>query len=115
MLNQHIGFDEEDGQGICGKTFSREFFEIDSLMPDMIVTYVNSMGGSVEEGFDIFNAIINAKSKTKSVISGFAYSTAGWCILASDVVEAYDYSTWMCHLPFDPTDPNKRSPFLELE
>jgi ATP-dependent protease ClpP protease subunit len=125
QINQHIGNDPDyvdsngnliigEGKGICGIELSREIFEIDCLQPDLLTTYFNSQGGDVKDGFDYFNAILNAKNKTKSIISGFCYSTAGWMALASDTVEMYDYASWMCHLPFDPKDPTKSSPFLEM-
>lgn len=125
LLNQHIGFDNDkkkadgevikgDGWGVNGKSFSREFFEIDSLRPDKIVTFVNSQGGDIEHAYDIFNAIHNANSRTESVIAGFALSSAGWAPLSSDYIKMYNYSTWMCHMPFHVEDEEKASPILNM-
>lgn len=104
QINTHIGFDEEDGEGIDGVKFSRELFELDNLNPNLITMYHNSMGGNVKEGYDILNAILNLDSRSKSVIAGFSFSTDGWLALAADEVEMTDYSTWMCHLPYNPKD-----------
>lgn len=113
QINKHIGFDadvfEDDGvtikekgggQGIDGKILSREIFEIDSLRPRILTFFVNSMGGDFEDGLDIFTAIAEAKTETECIIAGFAFSTSGWIPLAGDIVKCYDYSTWMCHLPY---------------
>lgn len=113
QINNHIGYDDEDGQGINGVLLAREVFELDSLEPKLLTFYVNCIGGDVKEGFDIFNAIARAKCKTKTVISGFAYSTGGWCTLSADIIEVYDHAIWMCHLPYNPNDPSKISPLTE--
>jgi ATP-dependent protease ClpP protease subunit len=112
QINEHIGYDEEDGQGIDGVKFSREVFEIDSLQPKLITFYHNCYGGDIKQGYDMLNAIINAKSKTKSIIAGFCYSTDGWLALSTDRVEVYDYSTWMCHLPYDPKNIDKKDELI---
>lgn len=126
LINDHIGNDEDiadaagnilskgEGQGIDGKIFSREFFEIDSRLPKLITYYNNSTGGDVKQGFDIFTAIIEAKSNTLSVINGFAYSTDGWVALAANKVYMYEFASWMCHSPYNPNDPNTKSPFAEM-
>lgn len=125
QINNHIGFDADvkdekgvviypgDGQGIDGRMFSREFIETDALRPDEITTYTNSMGGDVQQSLDMFTAIARAKSRTKSVIAGFAYSCAGWIPLAADFVEMTTNSRWMCHMPYNPNNPEEKSDFLE--
>lgn len=114
LINTHIGFDEEDGQGICGETFAKEVFEISCSNPKLITFYVNCVGGSVKEGFDIFNSILSSTSKTKTVLNGFSYSTGGWCALSADDVEAYDYTTWMCHLPFNPIEESSETTLVNI-
>lgn len=125
QINNHIGFDDDikgengevilkgDGQGIDGRIFSREFFETDALRPNEIVTYTNSMGGDVQQSLDMFTAIARAKSRTKSIIAGFAYSCAGWIPLAADFVEMTTNSRWMCHMPYNPQSPDEHSEFLD--
>lgn len=127
QINQHIGFDNDvfdisgkliekgDGQGINGVKFSREVFEVDALYPKprLLTFYHNSFGGDVKQGYDIFNAIVNAKTKTKSIIAGFCYSTDGWIALAADIVHMYDFGLWMCHNPYDPTGKKDKSGLLK--
>lgn len=129
QVNKHLGYDEEDGYGIDGSQLSRELFELDAQTgetwfwedntkvwakkPELITIYVNCLGGDVSQGFDIFNAILNCKCKVKVVIQGFAYSTAGWCFLPADEIVIYDYSSWMCHLPYNPNNPEGKSDFLD--
>jgi len=98
LINDHIGDSDEDGIGIDGNLFAKEFFEVDGLAPQLITYYTNSWGGDVKKGLSMFSSIANAKSKTRSVISGFAYSTAGWIALAADEVLMDKHSEWMCHL-----------------
>lgn len=99
QINERIGFDEDTRSGIDGNIFSKEFFQIDGKKPSLITYYTNSTGGDVQDGISMFTSIINAKSKTKSVISGFCYSTAGWLALAADEVVMYNHSHWMAHMP----------------
>src|ERR1017187_5746488 len=124
QINQHIGFDDDkmengvvvekgEGQGIDGRIFSREFFEVDSTSPDQITTYTNSMGGDVQQSLDMFTAISRSKSRTKGIIAGFAYSCSGWIPLASDVVEMTTNSRWMCHMPYNPENPEEKSDFMD--
>ena len=113
QINSHIGDDDEDGVGIDGRIFSKELFEIDAECPKLITIYINSIGGDVQQGFDILNAIANLKSDNKVIYNGFAFSTAGWCGLSAKRVEASSYSTWMCHLPYHPEDDEKRTKFLD--
>lgn len=113
QINTHIGNDEDikdaegniievgDGMGIDGRVFSKEYLTADSLNPKNITTYINTQGGDYNDGLEIFNAIVNAKSKTKNVINGFCYSTGGWIALAADEVEMFEHSpSWMCHMPY---------------
>lgn len=109
LLNKHIGYDQEDGMGIDGKIFAREIFELDSLKPKEIVIYVNSLGGCVENGFDILSAISECKTPVRSVITGFAYSTAGWCTLSADVVEIKSYASGMMHMPYQVSEGSQPS------
>lgn len=108
-----LRINDEIGKGIDGVQFSREVFELDKLSPTRITIYVNSIGGDVKQGYDIFEAICNCSTYIKVIITGFAYSTAGWCILGADEIEVRSYSSWMCHLPYIQSDPTKKSELLD--
>lgn len=113
QINKYIGIDKETKEGIDGGAFSKEIFEIDSLHPELITFFVNCMGGKVQQSLDIFNAIFYLKSDNEAIIQGFALSTGGWIPMAAKRVAAYDYSTWMCHSPYNPDDPEQKSEFLD--
>lgn len=59
--------------------------------------HVNSPGGFVFEGIEIFNLIRAYKGNTEAVITGLAASAASYIVLAADKVSAYDNATFMIH------------------
>jgi len=66
--------------------------------PDAKVTlYVNSMGGSVFDGFGIFNALSSHKGEVTAIIEGIAYSAASFLVLAADKVIAHEVSAYGLH------------------
>ena len=52
--------------------------QIESNKDDSIDVYINSQGGSVYEGFAIYNALQRHKDKVSTYIDGLAYSAASW-------------------------------------
>jgi ATP-dependent Clp endopeptidase proteolytic subunit ClpP len=62
--------------------------------------HVNSPGGFVSEGIEIFNVIRGYKGHTTAVITGVAASMASYFILACDKVVAYDNTIYMIHNPW---------------
>jgi len=125
QINQHIGNDKDrvmedgsieegEGQGINGVDFANEVLSLNEYDIDKITFYVNCMGGDVKQSLDMFNSISQSKHKTHSIISGFAYSCGGWIPLAADVVEmVYSTGSWMCHMPYDPENPDEKSEFMD--
>lgn len=111
QINDHIGYDEEDGKGIDGRVFSKEFFQVDSSQPTVITYYNNSWGGDVKQGIDIATSIRNAKCKTHSIINGFAYSISGVIALMADKVSMYSHASWMCHMVY--TASGESSPLID--
>ena len=62
---------------------------------------INSGGGAVFDGINIFNAIKNYnKGKVTIVITAFAASMASYIALAGDEIKAYDNATYMIHNPW---------------
>lgn len=59
--------------------------------------HVNSPGGLVFEGIEIFNLIRDYKGKTEARITGIAASAASYIVLAADSVSAFDNATYMIH------------------
>lgn len=127
QINQHIGLDKDildevgnvvqqgDGQGIDGIIFAEEvlrFNETDYI--DELLFFVNSQGGDVQKSLDMFNAISMSKKKTHAIITGFAFSCAGWIPMAADKVDMVEETgRWMCHMPYDPQDPEQKSQFMD--
>lgn len=60
---------------------------------------INSGGGSIFEGMAMYDAIREAKAKTKARVIGFAGSMASVVMLAADSVEIVDGSLVMIHNP----------------
>ncbi len=64
---------------------------------DEVVFLINSCGGSVFDGYDIFNAIKDYKGKTTAKIVGLAASAASFIAMAADKVQACALSQMMIH------------------
>lgn len=115
LLNKHIGYDWLLGPGIDGKEFARELFEIDRLgTAQKISIFVNSPGGSIWDAYDILNAINQVKTYVDALICGFAYSSAGWCIMTANKVGIADYGSWMGHNPYNADNPDEESDALVI-
>jgi len=59
--------------------------------------HVNSPGGIVYEGIEIYNAIREYPGRTEARITGLAASMMSYIVLAADKVSAYDNATFMIH------------------
>lgn len=62
--------------------------------------HINSPGGFVSEGIEIFNIIRAYEGHTTGVITGVAASMASYFILACNKVVAYDNAIYMIHNPW---------------
>ena len=74
LINKHIGFDLDEGQGIDGSLFQEELLKLDSLGKKRIQVWINSPGGVVMDGYNIFNAILKSKTKVDTYNVGIAAS-----------------------------------------
>lgn len=99
LLDKHIGFDSEDGQGIDGSLFAKELLLLDSMDKKSIKVYINSVGGSVIDGMSIYNAILNSKTPVDTYNVGVAASMAGVCFMAGRKRIMADYAKLMIHNP----------------
>ena len=104
LIDKHIGFDSEDGQGIDGSLFAQELLSLDGLGKKVIKVWINSPGGVVTDGYSIFNAILKTKTKVDTYCTGCAASIAGVIFLAGRNRIMSDYSWLMYHLPFGGDD-----------
>lgn len=71
--------------------------QINAANGDDIVLQVNSVGGLVYEGFQIFNAIKKATGKVTAEITGVCASIASYLVLASDEIKVEKNSMFMIH------------------
>lgn len=89
-----------------GATGQSVLFQLRNMDVDDLVVRVNSVGGSVTDGFDIFNLISEHPAKRKVArISGIAASIASIIPLACNSVEMYANSQYMIHDPYAVPDP----------
>lgn len=82
--------------GISGSDFANEMLYLQSKCKDITVR-INSIGGSVLDGYAIVSSILNCSKPVNTIIDGLAASTALWCATAGKTCKAMDYATGMIH------------------
>ena len=90
--------DDEYFEGVSSVSFANELAELGDV--DSINVYINSYGGSVSQGFAIYNLLKEHKAKITTYCSGFACSIASIIFLAGDERVMQDASLLMIHNPF---------------
>ncbi len=104
LIDKHIGDDPIYGAGITGSDFVRELNAIENMAYPKCEVWINSVGGSVMDGMDIYNAITNSKIEITTKCVGIAASIAGVIFQAGDKRVMNDYSLLMMHNPFGGDD-----------
>lgn len=104
LIDKGIGYDPEEGMGIDGAAFQRELLELDGMGFKTIKVYINSPGGAVMDGYNIFNAILKTKTPVDTYNVGIAASIAGVIFMAGRKRVMADYAQFMMHNPFGGTD-----------
>jgi len=82
---------------IPSKTFISELNDLDA---EIITVYVNSPGGSVEEGFAIYNALNMSKAKIITHNIGMAASAAAYVMMAGDERKSANNAYMLIHSPW---------------
>ena len=82
--------------GISGTYFAKEVEYLQDVC-DSINVRINSVGGSVIEGYSIVSAILNSKIPVNTYIDGLAASIAGVIAVAGTKCTMKDYGTLMMH------------------
>jgi ATP-dependent Clp endopeptidase proteolytic subunit ClpP len=100
LINKHIGFDEDEGQGIDGSLFQAELLQLDGMGKKRIQVWINSPGGIVMDGYNIYNAILKSKTKVDTYNVGIAASIAAVIFQAGRTRHMADYSKLMYHNPY---------------
>lgn len=100
LINKHIGFDNDEGQGVDGSLFQEELLRLDGLGKKRIQVWINSPGGVVMDGYNIYNAILKSKTKVDTYNVGIAASIAAVIFQAGRKRIMADYSLLMYHNPY---------------
>jgi len=100
LINKHIGYDEQEGQGIDGSLFQAELLMLDNMGKKRIQVWINSPGGIVMDGYSIYNAILKSKTKVDTYNVGIAASIAAVIFQAGRNRIMADYSLLMYHNPY---------------
>ena len=100
LINKHIGADETDGPGIDGSIFQQELLQLDTMGKKRIQVWINSPGGIVMDGYNIYNAILKSKTKVDTYNVGIAASIAAVIFQAGRNRIMADYSMLMYHNPY---------------
>lgn len=101
MLDRHIGgWDEQNGFGVNGSDFAAELMALDAMGKKRIQVWINSIGGSVVEGYNICNAILKTKTKVDTYCAGIAASMAGVIFQCGRRRIMADYGILMYHNPY---------------
>ena len=80
LINKHIGLDAEEGMGIMGDQFQEELLALDSGrygVKQCIKVYINSAGGRIGDGMNIYSAIVKSTTPVDTYCVGMVASTAG--------------------------------------
>lgn len=104
LIDRHIGQDPLYGNGITGADFVRELNMIENSGFHKCEVWINSVGGSVMDGMDIYNAITASKIQVDTRNVGIAASIAGVIFQAGKNRIMNDYSLLMMHNPFGGDD-----------
>lgn len=116
LLNKHIGNDSEDGQGIDGSIFQSELLALDEMGKKRIQIWINSVGGSVMDGYNICNAVLKSQTRVDTYCLGMAASIAAVIFQTGRKRIMADYSILMYHNPYSENADGKKtteSPLLQ--
>lgn len=97
LIDKHIGMDAFDGPGIMGDEFSRELLFLDTLGKKCIQIWINSPGGVVSDGEQIYSTILKTKTKVNTYNIGMCASIAGPIFLAGRNRYMMDFAKFMMH------------------
>lgn len=104
LLNDDIGYDPKTGRGIDGAKFMAELMALDAMRPQSIEVWVNSPGGGVLDGYNIYGAMLRTQTKVDTVGVGCMASIAAVIFQAGRTRTMMDYSWLMYHNPYGGDD-----------
>lgn len=94
LINREIG---EDYGMIDGALFQEELMQLDTMGKKRIQVWINSPGGQVLNGMNIYNAILKSKTPVDTYCVGIAASIAGAIFMAGRKRYMADYGRLMMH------------------
>ena len=94
LLNREIG--QEYGM-VSGADFQEQLMYLDSLGKKRIQVWINSVGGSVVDGYNIYNAILKSNTPVDTYNVGICASMAGAIFMAGRKRVMSDYAKLMMH------------------
>lgn len=100
LINKHIGFDNDEGMGIDGALFQTELLQVDMLGKKRIQVWINSPGGVVEDGYNIYSSILKSTTPVDTYCIGQAASIAGVIFQSGRKRIMSDFAWLMYHNPF---------------
>jgi len=106
LINDEIG-----GEGIDGADFQKELLFIDSLGKKSIDIWINSIGGSVLDGYSIASTILKTKTPVDTYNVGLAASIAGVIWMCGRNRVMMDYAQLMMHPVSGTSDKKSKKSF----
>jgi len=101
LLSNYLGFDKEQGYGVMGDVFQRELLLLDQMGKKRIQVWINSPGGNVSDGYNIYSTILKTKTPVDTYCTGMAASIAGVIFQAGRTRVMLDYAFLMYHNPYN--------------
>ena len=106
LINDEIG-----GEGIDGAEFQKELLWLDSLGKKSIDIWINSIGGSVLDGYSIASTILKTKTPVDTYNVGLAASIAGVIWMCGRNRVMMDYAQLMMHPVSGTSDKKSKKSF----
>lgn len=104
VISGAIGKSWWDDSGVSSKEFHDELNKIPK--GKAIHVRINSEGGSIKDGLEIYNALKERRKDVTAFVDGYALSIASVIPLGADKVVSPKSSIWMLHEPWSMTQGN---------
>lgn len=99
LINTHIGKDAKGVEGIMGNEFQRELLELERRGKKSIEIWINTVGGVVTDGWNIYGTLQLTKMHVEGIVIGIAASTGGWIFQGCHKRTMMDNALLMMHNP----------------
>lgn len=110
LLNREIG----QGEGmVSGADFQEQLMFLDSLGKKRIQVWINCVGGSIIDGYNIYNAILKSNTPVDTYNVGICASMAGAIFMAGRKRIMSDYAKLMMHPVQGSTDTKAYTSFMD--